>query len=233
MFDFVSIQANLDLDAAFINSQMDTPTDTSFQYAKNVYEKGAHSKVVASITLGAGLEVDLNEGDQITGKNDQGGQVVLKAYDDYPAGTTEIRAQYVTEGCYVGGLPSASQVLTGCLTANNGTLNTKDQSVSYTYNPSSNTESARTLQGFSTTAVTRMRPDQDKLPYFEEFQKFLDYYGDTDYADKYIQAAFAGESTSFTNPVQFDFSKWGGDKVALGGKTDRQTKDAPFTRAIH
>ena len=64
-----------------------------------------------------------------------------------------------------------------------------------------------------------MRPDQKDLPFFKEFQMFKDYYGDTDYADKFIQAAFGGRKTSFTNPgTNFDFSEYSGDYVALGGK---------------
>jgi hypothetical protein len=35
--------------------------------------------------------------------------------------------------------------------------------------------------------------------YYEDFQKFVDYYGDLYYADTWVSAAFDGSSTAFNN----------------------------------
>jgi hypothetical protein len=37
----------------------------------------------------------------------------------------------------------------------------------------------------------------ESCDYYEDFQKFVDYYGDVYYADKFVLAAFDGSSTAF------------------------------------
>jgi len=61
-----------------------------------------------------------------------------------------------------------------------------------------------------------MRPDQENDPYFPDFQKFVDYYGQPDYADAWITAAFEAESTSFKNG-NADFGIWESDYEARAG----------------
>jgi hypothetical protein len=39
----------------------------------------------------------------------------------------------------------------------------------------------------------------ESCEYYEDFQKFVDYYGDVYYADTWVSAAFDGSSTRFTN----------------------------------
>ena len=46
--------------------------------------------------------------------------------------------------------------------------------------------------------------------YYVDFQKFVNYYGRFDYADNWIQAAFSGSRTDFTNGNQ-DFTGFGID----------------------
>jgi hypothetical protein len=43
--------------------------------------------------------------------------------------------------------------------------------------------------------MTMRGPDGN---YFKEFQSFVDYYGDTDYGDKWIYGAFNKQNTLFT-----------------------------------
>jgi uncharacterized protein YcnI len=66
----------------------------------------------------------------------------------------------------------------------------------YTYDQRIDNMNSRTLQGMSKTAETRfLVADQ----YFEEYQQFVDYYGDYDYADKFIKAADTATNTDFEN----------------------------------
>ena len=58
--------------------------------------------------------------------------------------------------------------------------------------------SFRTLQGFSTSAQAKMYDGCPGCPY-KHYSMFYDYYGDFDYADKWVSAALAGESMSFTS----------------------------------
>ena len=56
----------------------------------------------------------------------------------------------------------------------------------------------RTLQGFSTGAEGKMYTGCPGCPY-KHYSMFYDYYGDFDYADKWVSAALAGTSMSFTS----------------------------------
>jgi hypothetical protein len=67
----------------------------------------------------------------------------------------------------------------------------------YTYNQHVDNKAARTLKGFSTEAESQML-QCGNCPY-RTFDKFYRYYGEADYGDKFIIAAFNGTATSFQN----------------------------------
>lgn len=67
----------------------------------------------------------------------------------------------------------------------------------------------RTIQGFSTAAETKMRGAAGE-PFFPDFQKFVDYYGSSTYADDWLQACFTMGSTSFKNG-NANFAGYGND----------------------
>jgi hypothetical protein len=82
--------------------------------------------------------------------------------------------------------------------ADSGTLAiTGVGTVTYTYNKRQHNQNGRTIQGFSTAAQDKMFDCPD-CPY-PDYQKFYNYYGKHDYADKWVQAAFSGTSTDFAN----------------------------------
>jgi len=120
-FNFVSrannLQNRIDRDQQLI-AELSEAGD--FTTAKNVYELGAFSKVVATLTLSEGLPVALDKGAQLHGMVDTAtssqrssiGDVIVTTYDAYPAGTTDIKVKYHTENCYVGANPAP--ILTGC-----------------------------------------------------------------------------------------------------------------------
>ena len=68
----------------------------------------------------------------------------------------------------------------------------------------------RTLQGFSTGAQSKMYDGCPGCPY-KHYSMFYDYYGDFDYADKWVSAALAGVSMDFSSGVHGpnDFSALG------------------------
>jgi hypothetical protein len=71
---------------------------------------------------------------------------------------------------------------------------------SYTYDLSTGNTNDRTLQYFSATANERMRHEgSSSNPFYDTFVKFLNYYGDATYGDKWVTAAFKGESTGFSS----------------------------------
>jgi hypothetical protein len=71
-------------------------------------------------------------------------------------------------------------------------------SLPYTYTPATDNRNGRNIQGFSTNAIDKMRKC-DTCDYYEDFQKFVDYYGDVFYADKWVSAAFDESNTAFDN----------------------------------
>ena len=80
--------------------------------------------------------------------------------------------------------------------------------------------SARTLQGFSTKAKAVMYDDCPGCPY-KTYKKFYDYYGDYDYADKWVLAALDG--TTYTPANAATTHAPGG---AFGAMTQAARKEA-------
>merc|ERR1719316_1644645 len=59
-------------------------------------------------------------------------------------------------------------------------------------------DKARTMKGFSTGAQGKMYEGCPDCPY-RHYKMFYDYYGDFDYADKWVSAALAGADMSFSS----------------------------------
>ncbi|KAG7343103.1 low iron-inducible periplasmic protein [Nitzschia inconspicua] len=192
----------IDLDQQAIEIQLAMGTTESFNAASKIYTDGAFSKSVAKVQLASPLTSSVAEGDQITGLNADGAEVVGTAYASYSTGADVIEIQYRTldlqssyVGCQVGANPNPNTV--GCF-APTGTLSINGEgSVSYTYNPLTDNGNKRTIQGFSTAAKEKMH-DCPNCPY-STYKKFYDYYGAFDYANQWVLAAFDGSRTSFSN----------------------------------
>lgn len=71
---------------------------------------------------------------------------------------------------------------------------------------------AMTLKRLSTLA------EEEFLGVSSTYQDFVDYYGETDYADQWISAAFGGAQTSMSKDVNIDFGKF--DIEGRGGKVE-------------
>ena len=78
--------------------------------------------------------------------------------------------------------------------------------LSYSYTVESDNKNERTIQGFSHQAKEKMN-DCDSCPY-DTYKKFYNYYGQYDYADRYVMAAFNKAATQgFANGAA-DFSSY-------------------------
>jgi hypothetical protein len=76
----------------------------------------------------------------------------------------------------------------------------KAENFNYMYDNRHGNKNDRTIQKFSTDAAKVMKNCDDGSDcYHDDFQKFINYYGDTDYGDKWIIAAAEGLSTEFTS----------------------------------
>jgi hypothetical protein len=71
------------------------------------------------------------------------------------------------------------------------------EKLSYSYSIRQDNKNSRTLQSLSTNASISMKGPDGK--YYTEFQLFYDYYGDTNYGDKWITAAYKKQNTGFSS----------------------------------
>ena len=93
-------------------------------------------------------------------------------------------------------------------------------SLNYTYNILSDNGNERSIKLFSTNAHTMLYQCVN-CPY-KDYQKFVDYYGEYDYANQFITAAYNAAPTSFVNG-NADFSTYVGiGRVGTKKKKKRQ-----------
>merc|ERR1719401_2601941 len=192
----------IDLDQEAMEAQLSLANEDAYKAALRIYTEGAYSKSVAEVTLSAPLPMDVEKGTTIMGVGADGNQVAGKAYEDNAAGASSLIIQYKTSdsqknyvNCQVGA--STTPNTEGCFAAT-GTVSIDEKTdVEYTYDPLVNNVAKRTIQGFSTAAQKKMA-ECANCPY-EMYKKFYDYYGQYDYGNQIVLAAFAGTETNFKN----------------------------------
>jgi len=214
----VTDQAAIDLDQKVMEEELFLG---QMAKALNVYVEGGHSGSYAQLTLLAPSgPVSFNAGDTVTGSTLTGGEVTGTLMEPLNIGEgntqdIQIRVQYTTSdiqakyvGCQVGGLYTFFEAnRAGCFT-DSGTvvvvqknqLSSQSKRFNYKYNPRLDNNNARTLQTFSTTAHNVMHPLGDmNAPYIPDYQVFLDYYGNTEYANMWVMAANGGKDVTFSS----------------------------------
>jgi len=204
----------IDLDQEAMENQLALANEEAYANALAIYSEGAHSKSTAKVTLASPLANAGTKGTKVTGRNADENQVVGKLYEDVASGATEVLIQYQTsdiQKSYVGCQVGASQTpnTEGCF-ASSGTVDIDGvgEDLSYSYDVSKDNINKRSIQGFSTAAQKKMAQCEN-CPY-KMYQKFYDYYGQYDYANQLVLAAFAGSETNFDN-FNNDFGLYGFD----------------------
>ena len=130
------------------------------QEATAIYTSGGHSKSYSTFAYAAGTAAAFASGATCTGSTSSGGSVSGTLKSAVSAGatsfscvydTSEVQASY--QFCQVGGLPTASQVTSGCMVdsaditlGGTETLAAADLTLTGTY-------AGRTLQGFATAST--------------------------------------------------------------------------------
>lgn len=88
-----------------------------------------------------------------------------------------------------------------------------DSTFEYYYNNRMNNKNLITLQSLSTNASLTMKgPDGN---YYKEFNAFVDYYGDTNYGDKWIVAAMNKTETAFSSMYVYSMFTFALSKLLL------------------
>jgi len=202
----------IDKDQAAMETALKKATP-DYATAKAIYEQGGNSKSYAEITLTSNLSSDIAVKTKVVGKDASGKQVDGKLYKDAAKDQNIMKVQYATSDvqathveCRVGAMPEDAHVTDGCL-ATSGSVDIGGTSYPYTYTVMEGNKNGRTLQGFSTAVEKKMITCDPGCP-FDDAKYFKDYYGVSDYGDQWIQAAFSGGATSFTNG-NADFSVYG------------------------
>jgi hypothetical protein len=163
-FGLCPLQNAIDLDQAEIATQASAKTEESFQLAKAVYEQGAHSKSYAKLKFDGAAPASISDGDRFVGSTEGNQAVYGKVYKSSKSPDGYIWLQYETSdsqsgyvNCQVGGLTGTSQNTEGCFKAS-GTIKLVDTSVdyAYSYDPTTENDNGRTIQGFSTAVETKM-----------------------------------------------------------------------------
>ena len=201
----------IDLDQNAIQTYLgELPID--FDTAFAVYSNGGNSKTYATITFTTPLSTAISAGTAWT--SNKGGpsddQLVSGTVKSTAAaGATTIDLYYATKdthssasphvACSVGSLKAAQQVNTGCLSLNSDDIQVGTGSGAVVLDSTAVENLAgRTIKGFSTGAESKMYNGCFGCPYLD-YSQFYDYYGDFDYANKFVTAAFNGAGTGFTN----------------------------------
>lgn len=87
-----------------------------------------------------------------------------------------------------------------------GSVMVGDETLSYSYDVTTDNMNGRTLSGFSTAAEAKMYRCGDACPY-SEYEKYYNYYKAFDYSDRYVLGAIDQQKVMFANNGK-DFSRW-------------------------
>jgi len=194
----------IDRDQKFLEIELEKKTETGLARAKKIYENGGNSKSYAEITLLQTLSAPIVAKTTVTGISVGDFSIQGKLYKDAGANQRTVKIQYFTSddqdnwvNCRVGGLNEGRET-SGCF-KDTGSVNIGGVSYQYTYDSTSGNKNGRTLQGFSSSVEDKMISCFPGCP-MTDATYFTNYYGQTDYGDRWIQAAFNGGSlTSFDN----------------------------------
>eukprot|EP00984_Skeletonema_dohrnii_P004219 scaffold1490_cov121-Skeletonema_dohrnii-CCMP3373.AAC.2 len=203
----------IDRDQRAIEVELARKTNEAWDNAQQIYLQGGNSKSYALITLSEPLRSNVAKGTSVTGKNADGNEVAGKMYDTTTSGAVNVKVQYATTDvqdsyvqCQVGALVGEDINMSGCFADGENTINIGGEVYTYTYTAATENKNGRTIAGFSTQLEDKLK-NGPGAPY-ADFEYFRKYYGTSDYADQWVNAAFEGGRTSFTNG-NADFSQYG------------------------
>ena len=213
----------VDLDQAAMESQLGLTGGANYVTATAIYTNGGNSKSYARFTV-PGTDTNGNpvpaipSGTAVLGMSTNGVPINGVTKSAISASATTIDVYYATNtvqanyngGCQVGSLVTAQT--RGCFPATGRIV------VGWTsIDPTAVVNlAARSIQGFATTSTvtSKMWSGCPGCPY-KTFAAFYAYYGDLDYADKWVSAALAGTSLTYTNGQVADFATYNADKTRV------------------
>jgi len=191
--------AAIDLDQQLMENELQRGTKEGLENAYFVYTKGAFTQSFATLTLDYGVQLPVPAQTDVTGLAADGRFVRGKTLEPTPAGSMMLNVSYhvnpvqsLWTECHVGGNPTP--VLDRCF-ASEGTLEI-DQigTFTYKYDPSKENYNQQTLQTLSTD-IRKDEITRNKTVTSSTFAKYFEYYGQLDYGNQWILAAFHKTAT--------------------------------------
>lgn len=163
----------------------------NFETAVEIYENGAHSKPTAELTLVEATSVDYQQFSVVQGTTNEGEDVVGRTAVFYAKGTKKIKVLYSPKSdkpeteCRTQGV--LDPVLKGCFMEEN-TIYIDGESYKYSYDPSTDNKSSRSLKGLSIHADRRFRMSQH-APIAPDLEPYVSFFGHADYGDRLVRQA--------------------------------------------
>uniref|UniRef100_A0A7S3L5J2 Uncharacterized protein n=1 Tax=Amphora coffeiformis TaxID=265554 RepID=A0A7S3L5J2_9STRA len=170
--------------------------------AYKIYRYGGYSRSVCTLDLLDGLPDDVPAGTNFTAQGERGFLVTARTEVNQKKGDKKIKLLYNQDlPCHVGGLPSHIQDREGCFESF-GTLSFAhrdgEYDLDYSYDKETGNTNERTIHAMSFNAARKFRIDGlASHPYFHDFQKFVDFYGIPEFADRMIDAAMNAGKFAF------------------------------------
>jgi len=207
----------IDLDQKFLEQELRKETSSGDFNAKAIYQLGGNSKTIARVNLLTPLGQQIPEGTEYLGLTESNEEINLTLFRTGEMGTSQLQFKYGISSvqeyynqCRVGALQPQDRKVTGCLKGS-GAVQRKENGalvseIRYSYSITEGNYNDRTLQGFS-QRLEQTELDCPNCPH-KDAKMFTDYYGQSDYGDKWIMAAFDGQSTEFSNG-NANFQQWG------------------------
>jgi hypothetical protein len=201
----------------------DAISNDDFALAGNIYAYGGNSKVYAQMTLAETLDASIAEDDVVTGTaldgTTQTGTVKkLSPFQViYDTKDTQTNWNGGCTGVYSDGTGAdVTDTTSGCIGAGGTiTVANADAGSPFTYTVSTSLQMAgRTLKGFSTGAGAKMYSCSASACPYKDYLQYYTYYGDLDYADKWVTGALNNAAVDFTGAAADDITFVGvGDNV--------------------
>jgi len=206
----VSDIAAIDLDQKSIELNLDLGNEggaNGYENAESIYQSGVHSSVVAKITLDNPLlRAAPEETSVVIGVSENGREIYGRVFKTADEGTKEVHIKYDGEEinediCIAGNRPGTLPKLDACFETSGNIMIGTNPSLSYKYNPATDTYNDRSFQQLSKSKNLFVRS-------FLEYMKYAEYYGETDYAHQYLEAAFSRSTTKSFKFGKTDFSSY-------------------------
>jgi hypothetical protein len=206
--DEVHDVADVARDLAAMRTELKRDSNAGMEAGWQIYRHGGFSRSTAKVTLKKALEFEVPQGTVFKATSIGGQTITAYTETTYNTPATELTLIYNQDvPCHVGGLPESMRETDGCFASPGSFAIEGDETGwEFTYDEEGDNENERTIHSMSTNAERKYRIEgKANQPYFHDFQKFVDYYGEPDFADNMITAARNAGVYEFEPEGTYDF----------------------------